>query len=192
MSRANPRSPRSGPSCAVLVRHHLSTPSAPLASTSGFHLQAYTRRHRCALACLGSSPLVPNFRCPFFLDVPSSLTPESSPIACTQFLHRRHWLSSVNEGLSTPMSDHPLPVGVFTRLYQFAFATARRFAGLPGGSDRTCVQPTETFTTGLPMSRSPFSSPVITTVATEQFPLARLSLARMAASFAAPFTSTFT
>ena len=61
-----------------------------------------------------------------------------------------------------------------------------------GGSDWRCHQPTEAFTFGLPMSRSPSSLPNITTVATEQFPLTGLSPVRIAASFAAPSTPTFT
>jgi hypothetical protein len=61
-----------------------------------------------------------------------------------------------------------------------------------GGSDWRCHQPTEAFTFGLPMSRSPSSLPNITTVATEQFPLTGLSPVRIAASFAAPSTSTTT
>ncbi len=128
------------------------------------------------------------------LSIPSRraifITPESSSTAYAQFLRRRRWLSSVIERFSTLISRHPLLVRVFTRLNPFACATARRVASLLGGSDWRNRQPTEAFTFGLSMSRSPFSLPNMTTVATEQSPLTGLSPVGIAASFAAAITST--
>src|SRR5437762_7533873 len=49
------------------------------------------------------------------------------------------------------------------------FATACRVARPLYGSDQGFSQPTGTFTPGLSVSRSPFSSSGITTVATERF-----------------------
>jgi len=44
-----PRGPRSGPGCAVPVRHHLIDPIRPLAGTSRLHRKAaHTRCLRCA------------------------------------------------------------------------------------------------------------------------------------------------
>jgi hypothetical protein len=70
----------------------------------------------------------------------------------------------------------------FSRLNRFACATACRVACLPGGSDWSFLEPTETFTFGLSTSRSPFSPPSITTVAAGQLPPAGLSPAGSAAS----------
>src|SRR5260370_41662733 len=55
------------------------------------------------------------------------------------------------------------------------FATACRFACLPGGSDRALPQPTETFTPELSTGRSPFPLSGIPTVVTEQAPPAGLA-----------------
>ena len=57
------------------------------------------------------------------------------------------------------------------------------FASPPVGADQTCVQPSRTFTSGLPTVWSPAPSPDITTVPTGQPALAGLSPARPSISF---------
>ncbi len=71
-----------------------------------------------------------------------------------------------------------------------SFATVRLRFNLPTCSPPSSeltelLQPTETFTTGLPASRSLFSLPVIATTATGQVPSAGLPPARSTTSFAA-------
>src|ERR1019366_5054517 len=68
---------------------------------------------------------------------------------------------------------------------RFAYATTCCFACPPVGADQTCVQPTRTFTSGLPTVWSPAPSPDITTVPTGQFALAGLSPVRPSTSFTA-------
>jgi hypothetical protein len=107
-------------------------------------------------------------------------------------VHRLHTPSSFADdtGLHRASNCSALPTPppsasggtFFSRLNRFACATACRVACLPGGSDRSMLQPTETFTLGLSMSRSPFSSPSITTVAAGQLPPAGLSPTGSAAS----------
>src|SRR5882762_6722817 len=55
---------------------------------------------------------------------------------------------------------------VFEVYPRFAFATTCRFTCPPVGADRGFPQPTRTFTSRLPPSRSPFSALDITTTAT--------------------------
>jgi len=132
---------------------------------------------------LGDPRVVPCFRCCSFsacrplrprgvhrLHLPSSFTDDAG-------LHR----ASNCSALPTPPPSASSGTS-FSRLNRFACATACRVACLPGGSDRSCLQPTETFTFGLSTSRSPFSSPSITTVAAGQLPPAGLSPAGSAAS----------
>jgi hypothetical protein len=107
-------------------------------------------------------------------------------------IHRLHTPSSFADdtGLHRASNCSALPTPPpsasggtsFSRLNRFARATACRVACLPGGSDRSMLQPTETFTLGLSTSRSPFSSPSITTVAAGQLPPAGLPPTGSAAS----------
>src|SRR3954451_18755691 len=77
-------------------------PSAPLAGTSRLHRKAaYTRCLRCA-----GAPRRPargsGLSLPFRPDMPSSLTPGSSDIACVQFTRCRHGLRRDLNGSALP------------------------------------------------------------------------------------------
>src|SRR3954471_18853363 len=77
-------------------------PSAPLAGTSRLHRKAaYTRCLRCA-----GAPRRPasgsGLSLPFRPDMPSSLTPGSSDIACVQFTRCRHGLRRDLSGSALP------------------------------------------------------------------------------------------
>ena len=50
--------------------------------------------------------VVPCFRCMFLLDMPSSMSPESSSVILTQLHHRRHW-PSPREGNGSALSISP-------------------------------------------------------------------------------------
>ena len=109
------------------------------------HLQAQPdfvawRLIRAAFAVrlrLGDPRVVPCFRCTFLLDMPPITTTRSPSAACAQFFTddaslRRKQSGSALLGFPSSASD-----GVcFTGLTWFAFATACRIAGPPGGSDR--------------------------------------------------------
>jgi len=130
--------------------------------------------------------VVPCFRCMFLLDMPSSSSPESSSVILTQLRHRRHW-PSPREGNGSALSTSPPSAssGVHdVGASWFAFATACQVASLLGGSDRVAPAP-ETFTSGLPTCRSPFTLPGITTVASGHPPPAGLAPAGTATSIAA-------
>ena len=126
------------------------------------------------------------FRCAFLLDMPSSTIPESSSVILTQVPHRQHWPSPKRERLGALNA----PTIRFGRGQDFgaswfAIATAYRVASLLGGSDRVSPAP-ETFTSGLPACRSPFTLPDMTTVASGPSPPAGLAPAGTAVSIAAP------
>src|SRR5215472_1263597 len=118
----------------------------------------------------------------------SSETTGDSPVALTQYFTAD---SSLDHGIkvsASPLSSHSDSgeVCVFEAYLQFAFATTCCFASPPVGADRTCIQPSRAFTSGLPTVWSPAPSPDITTVPTGQFALAGLSPARSSTSFTAP------
>jgi hypothetical protein len=107
-----PRGPRSGAGYAVLHPQRL------------FGLIRPTCRHIETSPHSGLYPMpslsavrpgrrvVPCFHCAFLLDMPSSQTPESSPVILTQFIHRRHWPSPRGKRLGAlDNPHHPLPVG---------------------------------------------------------------------------------
>jgi hypothetical protein len=61
---------------------------------------------------LGDPRLVPCFRSSFFLNMSPSTTPGSPAAACTQFLPRQRWPSSLQHRLGTPIHpSNPFPVG---------------------------------------------------------------------------------
>jgi hypothetical protein len=163
-------------------------------------------------AGLGGPGVVPCFRCPSFLGMSSSETPESSSAACAQFLRRRHWPSPRFDGLGTLdtpairfQRDTNFGATWFARslrpvelLASLADLTGVLVEGgyplslkLPGRSPSPSLQPTETFTPRLPAGRSPFLPLGMTTVATGQVPPAGLPPARTSASIAAPNRSVF-
>ena len=136
---------------------------------------------------LGDPRVVPCFRCLLLLDMPPSETSGSPSCARAQFFPDGIGLNRVSSGSALPST----PVIRFRRgrhfaaSLRFAFATACRFARLPGGSDQAFAQPTETFTPELSAGRLPFPWSGITTVATEQVPPVVLSTTGATASIAA-------
>jgi hypothetical protein len=136
-----PRGPRSGPGYAVPVHHHLSTPCAPLASTSRFHRHGlYEMSSLCAMVRrLGNQRVVPCFRGLFFVGMSSSATPGNSSAACTQLLRRPRWPSTKIHSLGISHNPHPpIPMGTsdFGASLPFALVTTCRLARLPVGADQ--------------------------------------------------------
>src|SRR3954447_17754982 len=141
-------------------------PSAPLAGTSRLHRRAaYPRCLRCA-----GAPRRPasgsGLSLPFRPDMPSSLTPGSSDIACVQFT-RPTRPSPRSERLGTPNT----PAIRFTRGPFFEASLVRHCYGLSGCSppwtDLTeFPRPPGAFTSRLPAGRSPFPPLDMTTTAT--------------------------
>jgi hypothetical protein len=201
-----PRGPRSGPGCSVPVHLRLLGPIRPTrrhtATSSLCDLYAVSS------LCVPASATHEWFRAFTVRSFPACrpLRPRGVRrlLAPSSFIDdaglRLPERGSALPNFSSSVSDE-VPV---SRLNRFAFATACRVACLPDGSDRALseggyplsftllggspssfAKPTETFTPGLPASRSPFSPPGMTTVATGQFPPAGLSPARTSASIAA-------
>jgi hypothetical protein len=76
---------------------------------------------------------------------------------------------------------------LFSRLYYGSLALRpAALLALLVGADRTLIQPTRTFTSGLPTVWSPAPSPDITSVPTGKLALAGLAPARSSTSFTAP------
>ncbi|MCU1318227.1 MAG: hypothetical protein JWN63_3549 [Candidatus Acidoferrum typicum] len=119
--------------------------------------------------------------------MPPSTTPGSPSAASAQFFANGLGLRRpLNPTRHSHLPHHPLPMGESFRGFPGSlFATACRFACLPGGSDRALPQPTETFTPKLSTGRSPFPLSGITTVVTEQAPPAGLAPTGMSTSIAA-------
>ena len=86
--------------------------------------------------------------------------------------------------LDTP--TNPLPVGHAFRGFPIRFRYDLSACSPPSADLTGLPQPTETFTSRLPMNWSPSSSLNMTTAATGQFLPVGLSPTRTAASFAAP------
>jgi hypothetical protein len=172
------------PSPSTLNRPHPSHSQAhPVFAAWRFIRDAFA-----VLVRLGDPRVVPCFRCSFLLNMPPSTTAGSSLAACAQFLRQRCWPSPESERLGTPkVPHHPLPMGrIFAAsLVRYSLRPVKLLAPL---ADPTgyFAQPSEAFTPGLSSSRSPFSLPGITTVATEQAPPTGLSPAGTSASIAAP------
>jgi hypothetical protein len=177
------------PSPSTLNRPHPSrSPAHPVFAAWRFIRDAFA-----VLVRLGDPRVVPCFRCSFLLDMPPSTTAGSSLAACTQFLRQRCWPSPEVERLGTPkVPHHPLPMGrIFAAsLVRYSLRPVELLAPL---ADPTgCLpRPSEAFTPGLSSSRSPFSPPGITTVATEQAPPTGLSPAGTSASIAAPTSHSY-
>ena len=172
------------PSPSTLIRPHPSHSQAH----PDFTACRFIRDAFAVLVRLGDPRAVPCFCCALLLDMPSSTTAESSSVACAQFLHRRRWPSPRLERLGTPK----YPIIRFRWDGVFAASLVRwllrpvELLVLLGDLTGYSTQPTRTFTPGLSAGRSPFPSPGITTVATEQVPPAGLTPAGAPASIAAP------
>ena len=167
--------------------HAYSTSSVPLAGASRFRrIAVYTECLRCA-----GAPRRPTTGSVLSLRVPyrhAALYDPGESIGCLcSVLRQRLWpSSSLNPTRHSHLPHHPLPMGESFRGFPGSlFATACRFACLPGGSDRALPQPTETFTPKLSTGRSPFPLSGITTVVTEQAPPAGLAPTGTSTSIAA-------
>jgi hypothetical protein len=157
----------------------------------------FIRNAFAVLVRLGDPRVVPCFRCSLLLDMPSSTTPGIPSVAYAQFLHRQRWPSPDLERFGTP--EYPIirfrwdvvfEASWFAICYLHSLRPADLLAPL---ADLTGYfsQPTGTFTSGLSTGRSPFPPPDMTTVATEQVPPVGLSPTGIAASIAAPKSSTY-
>jgi hypothetical protein len=79
---------------------------------------------------LGDPRVVPGFRCPFFPDLPPSMTPGSFNIVMVQFLRCRTWPSPGSEQLGTPI----YPAIRFTQGTYFGASPVHLRYGLSGCS----------------------------------------------------------
>ena len=177
------------PSPSSLNRPHPShSPAHPVFAALRFIQDALA-----VLVRLGDPRVVPCFRCAFLLVMPSSTTSGSSSVAHAQFLRRRHWPSPGLERLGAPK----YPIIRFRWDGDFAASLVRlllrpdKLLALLADLTGYSTQPTRTFTPGLSAGRSPFPSPGITTVATEQVPPTGLSPVGAPASIAAPIPSPY-
>ena len=186
---AYPRGPRSGPRYVVPVHPTYSAPSAPLAGTSRFHrLAAYTRCLRCPHSHMPRRPAIGSeLSSMLFRNMSSSKTTANFSVAYTPSFTKNASLQLRITVSAFPLSSHSdSGEGVlFEASLRLACATTCCFACPPVGADQICIQPTRTFTSGLPTVWSPAPSPDITTVPTGQFALAGLSPARPSTSFTA-------
>ena len=138
------------------------------------------------LVHLGDPRLVPCFRCTFLIDMPPSTTPGSPSAAFAQFFANGASLRRDLNDSALPFTPSSASDGrLISWFHGSLFATACRFACLPGGSDRGLPQPTETFTPELSAGRSPFTLSGITAVVTEQAPPAGLAPTGTSTSIAA-------
>src|SRR3954451_11313260 len=142
-------------------------PSAPLAGTSRLHRRAaYPRCLRCAGA-LRRPASGSGLSLPFRPDMPSSLTPGSSRIACVQLRDADAGLRRDPSGSALPTLPQSVSRGArLSRLHWFAFATACQVARPPGRIGPGFPGPPGTFTSRLPTGRSPFPPLDMTTTAT--------------------------
>jgi hypothetical protein len=181
-----PRGPRSGPGCAVPVRHHLIDPICPTAGTSRLHRKAaYTRCLRCA-----GAPRRPASGSGLSLTIPSWHAALYDP---GEFDHRYGSVLRCRHGLRRDLrlGTPKIPAIRFTRgtyfgVSRFTYATACQVAR-PPLTDRTrSPLPQRAFTSRLPAVWSPSLPLDITTTWAGLLLLAGLAPARMAASLAAP------
>ena len=145
----------------------------------------YTGCLRCA-----GAPRRPTTGSVLSLFVPyrhATLYDPGEPIGCfCSVLRQRHSLRRDITDSALPFTPSSASDGKsFRGFHGSLFATACRFACLPGGSDWASTQPTETFTPELSTGRSPFPLSSITTVATEQAPPAGLAPTGTSTSIAA-------
>lgn len=94
---------------ARLPDHHLIGPMRPTRrhSTTSPQSGLYALPSLCViLRRLGDQRVVPSFRWSFSIDWSPSGTPGCSSAACTQFLRRRRWPSTVRESLGTSNIPH--------------------------------------------------------------------------------------
>ncbi len=124
-------------------------------------------------------------------DMSPSVTPGNPMAAHTQFLHHRRGLHPLPTDSALP---NTLPSDSRRGNAFRSLTTVRLRYNLPTCSPplselTESLQPTETFTTGLPVGRSLFPLPVIATMAAGQAPSAGLPPARSNTSFAARATA---
>jgi len=103
-----------------------------------------------------------------FHNMSSSETTGNSSAALAQFFTENSGLQLGIKVSAFPSSSHSDSgeVCVFEAWLRFAYATTCCFACPPVGADQICIQPSRTFTSGLPTVWSPAPSPDITTVPT--------------------------
>ena len=166
-----PRGPRSGPSYAVSVHHHLVGPIRPTRQHTATSPQSglYAMPSLCALPL---APRRPTSGSGLSLSVPSLHVvledPGAPPTAPAQLFVDGCGLNPEEMGSAfCTNSQYPLKSvsrgGFNFGTTCFAFATTCKVACLPL-TDPTHLGPTETFTPGLSTGRSPFPSPGMTTV----------------------------
>jgi hypothetical protein len=146
-----------------------------------FTVSAYTRCLRCTYSHRSRQPTTGSeLSLMLFRNMSSSETTGNFSAACTQHFTENtafNWREKFRHSHHSSHSDSG-EESVFEALLRFAFATTCCFASPPVGADRIYIQPSRTFTPGLPTVWSPSPSPGITTVPTGQSALAGLSPAR--------------
>ena len=164
-------------------------PSAPLAGTSRLHrLAAYTRCPRCAYSHMPRRPTTGSeLSSMIFHNVSSSETTGNSSAALPSTSPKAMAFNSSQEFRYSRYPHTPILVReIVSRLYYGSLALRpAALLALLFGADQICIQPTRTFTSGLPTVWSPAPSPDITTVPTGKLALAGLSPARTSNSFTA-------
>src|SRR4051794_18473966 len=137
-------------------------PSAPLAGPSRLHRRAASTR---CLRCAGA-PRRPasgsGLSRPFRPDMPSSLTPGSSDIACVQCRDADAAFAEIRAARHSQHSRNPFHAGLVFRGFTGSrlLRPVRLLAPLTGSP-----QPPGAFTSRLPTGRSPFPSLDMTTTA---------------------------
>ena len=161
-----PRGPRSEAGFAVTLHLHFFGPSVPtrrripISPLRGL----YQMPSLCTLR-LGDPRVVPGFRCPSFLTC-RPLRPRGDRNRFVPDLRSQPRPSPCYERLGSP--KYPAIRFKQGRHSWFAFATACQVACLQCGSDQVSLA-TETFTSRLSTSQSPFSPLDITTAVSGQF-----------------------
>ena len=156
-----PRGPRSGSGCSVPFRHHLIGLIRPtrrhIATPRPVHRRLIGASPSLCGSRLGDPRVVPGFRCPFFSNMPLSMTPGS-------FVHRRGsvsacraWPSPGSEQLGTPVDPAiRFTQGPYFGASRFTYATACQIARPPATDQTGSPRPQRAFTSRLPAGRSPF------------------------------------
>ena len=142
-----PRGPRSGPGYSVPVHLHLLDPIRPACR----HIATSPQSGLYAMPSLCGSASATHKRFRAFTDRSFSTCRPQRP----RRARRLHSPSSFTDGIGL----HPSGTGSALSMSMISRLTVRLRYDLP-----SCSPPFETFTPGLPTSRSPFSPPGITTV----------------------------